>query len=67
MTAQDSTEAVLLWLLGFLSLMAAWCVAEALRGFLHRRRVRRYLDRVIWRESAVDRSKYALRSTVRHL
>lgn len=68
MTPRDQTEAALLWLLGFFALMLAWCVAEWLTREVWRAwRVRRYLRRVIQHESAVDRSKNALRHTIKRL
>jgi hypothetical protein len=59
-------EAVLLWLLGFLSLMAAWCVAEWLFLRIARDwRARRWQRRLRAFDARADRSRYALRHTVR--
>ena len=62
----DSTSATLLWFLGFFSLMLAWSVAEWLiRAVWRSGRVRRYLRRIRQAETVIDRSKYALRHTLR--
>lgn len=62
------TDAALLWFLGFFALMAAWCVAEWLFLRITRDvRAWRWRKRLVAYQSRVDRSKYALRSTVRPL
>ena len=64
----DSTDAALLWFLGFFALMAAFCLVEWLYMQVWRSwRVYRWRSRLVAFDSRVDRSKNALRSTVRPL
>ena len=68
MTPRDSTEAALLLLGAFFALMLAICALEWLLIEIPRAwRVRRWQRRLRDHESRVDRSRYALRSTVRPL
>ena len=68
MTAHDPTEAALVWFALFFALMAVAVVWEWLAVRVARVRRRRCpLARARRQESAVDRSRFALRSTVRPL
>ena len=64
----DSTEAVLVMFGAFFALMLAICALEWLLIEIPRAwRVRRWLRRLRDADRRVDRSRFALRSTVRHL